>query len=130
MTPKILFVDTDRSFLTHLSARLREHDIHVVEQLGVNGVEDQLRSKPIGIVIIDMERIKGEGIVLIKSIKNAFPCTEIILLTNAEQVPLSIEAMKLGPFEEIYLPLDIHALVRIIQQAQKRWEDSSRHHGI
>jgi hypothetical protein len=38
--------------------------------------------------------------------------------------------MKLGPFEEIYLPLDIHALVRIIQQAQKRWEDSSRHHGI
>ncbi|MGX9366286.1 response regulator [Desulfoplanes sp. PS50] len=130
MTPKILFVDTDRSFLTHLSSRLRQHDIQVVEQLGVNGVEDQLRARPIGIVVIDMERIKGEGIVLIKSIKNTFPRTEIILLTNAEQVSLSIEAMKIGPFEEIYLPLDIHALVKTIKQAQKRWETSSCQSGI
>ncbi len=127
MNPKILFVDTDRSFLAHLSSRLRQHDIQVVEQLGVNGVEEQLRITPIGIVLIDMERIRGEGIVLIKSIKKSFPRTEIVLLTNAEQVPLSIEAMKLGPFEEIYLPLDIRALVKTIKQAQKRWENSSRH---
>ncbi|GAU08072.1 response regulator [Desulfoplanes formicivorans] len=130
MNPKILFVDTDRSFLAHLSSRLRQHDIHVVEQLGVNGVKEQLQTHPIGIVLIDMERIKGEGIMLIKSIKTSFPRTEIILLTNPEQISLSIEAMKLGPFEEIYLPLDIRALVKTIRKAHKRWEDTSRHADI
>jgi DNA-binding NtrC family response regulator len=130
MTPKILFVDTDRSFMTHLSTRLRQHDIQVVEQMGVNGVEEQLRANLIGIVLIDMERIKGEGIVLIKAIKKTSPHAEIILLTNAEQVSLSIEAMKIGPFEEIYLPLDIHALIKTIKMAQERWETSSRQPGI
>ena len=72
-----------------------------------------------------MERIRGEGIALIKSIKNTFPRTEIILLTNPEQVALSIEAMKLGPVEEIYLPVDIQTLITIIIQAQKRWEDNT-----
>jgi DNA-binding NtrC family response regulator len=130
MNPKLLFVDTDRSFLAHLSSRLRQHDIHVVEQLGVNGVQEQLQTQPIGIVLIDMERIKGEGIVLIKSIKTLFPNTEIILLTNPEQIALSIEAMKLGPFEEFYLPLDIRALVKAIKKAHKRWEGASRHADI
>ncbi len=127
MNPTILFVDTDPSFLAHLASRLRQHDIQVVEQLGVNGVEEQLHNHPIGIVLIDMERIKGEGIMLIKSITASFPCMEIILLTNPEQVPLSIEAMKLGPFEEVYLPLDICTLITIIKQAQTRWEKRTHH---
>ena len=124
MKPNILFIETDTAFLQHLSSRLREHGIAVIEHIGVNGVLDQIRSTSVGIVLVDMERMKGEGILLIKSIKNTFPRTEIILLTHTEQVALSIEAMKIGPFEEIYLPLDINILVKTIIRAQKRWENN------
>jgi len=125
MNPKILFVGTDNPFLQHLSSRLRQHDMHVIEHIGVNEALDHVRSTNVSIVLLDMERIRGEGIALIKSIKNTFPRTEIILLTNPEQVALSIEAMKLGPVEEIYLPVDIQTLITIIIQAQKRWEDNT-----
>ncbi|WP_462325755.1 response regulator [Desulfoplanes sp.] len=125
MNPKVLFVETDRTFALHLSSRLREQDILVTEHIGVNGVIDHLRNEPCGIVLIDMERVKGEGIALIKMIKKAFPRKEIILLTNPEQVSLSIEAMKVGPFEELYLPLDTRTLVKTIRQAQQRLESSN-----
>ncbi len=122
MKPEVLFIETDPTFLRHLSSRLREHGIDVVEHLGVNGVLAQLHARRIHVVLMDMEKIKGEGISLIKSIKNTFPRTEFILLTQQEQVALSIEAMKIGFFEEIYLPLDIQLLVTSIIRAWKRRE--------
>jgi len=125
MNPRILFVGTNNAFSQHLASRLRQYDIHVTEHIGVNEVVDHVRSTNVGIVLLDMERIKGEGIALIQNIKNTFPCTEIILLTNPEQVALSIAAMKLSPIEEIYLPLDIQTLIKTIIRAQERWEDNN-----
>jgi DNA-binding NtrC family response regulator len=58
----------------------------------------------------------------LKMIKEIQPYTEVILLTALEEHSLygSIQAMQLGAFDDLLVPLDIHALQKRIQEAFKR----------
>jgi DNA-binding NtrC family response regulator len=59
---------------------------------------------------------------LLKAIKEMKPLTEVILMTPAEGPSLfaSIQAMKLGAFDDLHIPFDMKKLIERITSARQR----------
>ena len=59
---------------------------------------------------------------LLKTIKEMKPLIEVILMTPADGISLlaSIQAMKLGAFDELHIPFDMKKLMERITTARQR----------
>ena len=67
--------------------------------------------------LVALSDLKEEALLLIKNIKSNWPETEVIILTGRGDLALSIQAMKLGAFDDITVPIDVEALLSKIQAA-------------
>ena len=124
MKPRILFVETDTTFLHNLAFRLREHDMHVFEASAVDGVLETIRDHAIGVVLLDLEGLRQQGIELLKEIRSGFPETDVVIIHSPEQVALSIEAMKGGASDDLSIPFALDELLAAIRRGRYRSKNS------
>ncbi len=76
-----------------------------------------LKRKDIDVVLLDLNGLKREGLALLKMIKKMRPAVQVIIINSAEQLSLSIEGMRLGAFDDLFIPLDLEALIERIKEA-------------
>ncbi len=119
---KLLIVEIDDAFRRHLAERLRVENFKVYEACQDTEARQILQRKIIDVVLLGMREFKQGGLMLLKTIKEMKPLIEVILMTPAEGTSLfaSIQAMKLGAFDELHIPFDMKKLIERITAARQR----------
>ena len=114
---RVMFVDTDTTFRKNLCEKIKEKGLEVLMADTVDEALDLLADKDIDVTVLNMKELKANGIHLMSLIKEVRPYTEVVLLTTPSLIHLSIEAMKLGAFDDLLMPPDIGDLQRMIIEA-------------
>jgi len=122
MALKLLITHSDELFRKHLSERLRGENCRVFEASQGTEASDIIQRDNIDIILLGNVGPQENRLSLLRMIKGIKPYIEVILLTEAEEHSFkgAIEAMQLGAFDDILLPVDIQTLLIRIQEAFKR----------
>jgi two-component system response regulator HydG len=122
---KILVVDDQRNMRTTLAMMLRGGGYEVDEaadgaqgrEMGGTGAYD--------VVITDLRMGEYDGIEVLRTIKEAQPMTEVIVMTAYGTIESAVEAMRLGAFDYIQKPFTEQELIVKVSKAL----ESRRLHG-
>lgn len=119
---KLLIVELDDAFRRHLAERLRSENFKVYEACEENEAKQVVQRKIIDVVLLGMREFKQGSLILLKAIKELKPLIEVILMTPTESTSLSasIQAMKLGAFDDLHIPFDMKKLIERIVAAKQR----------
>jgi ActR/RegA family two-component response regulator len=125
---KLLIVEIDDAFRRHLVERLHMENFKVYEACQETEAKQILQRKIIDVVLLGMREFKQGGLMFLKTIKEIKPLIEVILMTPAEGITLfaSIQAMKLGAFDELHIPFDMKKLIERITAARQRKQEREK----
>lgn len=129
MKSKLLLVDNGDFFQQNLAHRLGREGFHLVFARRLVEVKNAIEREEIDVVLLDLSGLKMEGIRIIKAIRNTGAATEIITLNSADQLAFSIDAMKLGAFDDFLIPIEIHPLLDRIKAAVNRKQTRDHRNG-
>ena len=102
--PKLLIVDDQRNMRTTLAMMLRGAGFEVEEaQTGEEGA-DRGAAGAYDLVLTDLRMGSKDGIDVLRSIKEAQPLTEVIVMTAYGTIESAVEAMRFGAFDYIQKP--------------------------
>ena len=125
MKPEILIIDGHSASRQNLAARLGRKGFLVHQAEGIEEAYQAGDLSEVDIVLLDLVGFKEKALQHLTCVKNIFPEAEIILMTNLEQINLSILGMKMGAFDDLLTPVDVSALVSTIMAAWARKRQSS-----
>jgi DNA-binding NtrC family response regulator len=116
---KVLIVDADEAFRANLATQLSRRGVEVLvtddgEQAGRMACSDKADAVLLGVSSHDRSLVAHVG-----RVRKACPRAEVILINHSGDVPLSIEAMKMGAFAELAAPVDMEELedkLRLIRE--------------
>ena len=122
MALKLLIIHTDDLFRGHLAERMRRENYLVFEAHPEAEATNIIQRTNFDVVLLGVTGSYPNTLSLLKTIKGLRPYTEVILVTAMEEHSLygSIQAMELGAFDDLLVPLDITALHNRIQEAYAR----------
>jgi DNA-binding NtrC family response regulator len=122
MPLKLLIIHSDDPFRRQLSERMRFENTVVLEAPSEAEASGMVQQGDFDVVLLGVTGPYQNSLSLLKMIKEIRPYTEVILLTAMEEHSLyaSIQAMQLGAFDDLLVPLDINTLRSRVQDAYKR----------
>ncbi len=122
---RLLIVEMDDAFRRHLAERLRAENFNVYEACQETEARQVIQRKVIDVVLLGMREFKQGGLMLLKAIKEMKPLIEVILMTPSDGASLiaSIQAMKLGAFDDLHIPFDMKKLMERIAAARQRKQE-------
>ena len=121
MALKLLIIHADNDFRRHLSERMRLEKYLVVEAAPEGEAGETIQRINFDVVLLGAAGAHHNSLSLLKRIKEIRPYTEVILLTPLEDHSLygSMQAMQMGAFDDLLIPLDISALHSRIREAYR-----------
>lgn len=128
MNLKLLLVENGIYFQQILGNRFEREGFDLFFARRLAEAKKVISRKKIDVTLLDLSVLKVEGLRIIKAIKHVNPLTEIITINNSELFGLSIDAMKLGAFDDFLIPLDINALIGRIKAAGSQKKENERQH--
>lgn len=128
MAFKLLVIHSDDGFRTQLAERMRLENHSVFEVSSDVEASHVIAEKDFDVILLGVAGPYQNSLSLLKAIKEQQPLTEVILLTPLEEHSLygSIQAMQLGAFDDLLVPLDLHALQNRIREACRRKRERVR----
>lgn len=116
----LLIIENENAFRHNLAQRLRTESYKVFVAQDPVEIKKLLKRKRIEAVLLSLVEMKASGLQLLSLVKELKPSLEVILINASDAVPLSIKGMKLGAFDDFFLPLDYTVLLDRIKQAVSR----------
>ena len=127
---QVLIVEADEDFRRKISERLHLEGATVFEAGSEIEAKDIALNHNLDVVLLGGKGTMQSGLPLLKFIKESRPSIEVILMTPSEHHSLyvSIEAMKLGAFDDLLIPFGMKTLLDRIHAAsrQKKKEETMR----
>jgi DNA-binding NtrC family response regulator len=123
---KLLIVETEDAFRRNMSDRLRLRKCSVLEANDEASAKRIVQRKDIDVVLLGLEGFGYRGLSLLKAIKEIRPLAEVILINPLEELALSIEGMKLGAFDDLWVPFEMETLLERIHQAYRRKQENKK----
>ncbi len=115
-TPTVLVVDDEPLIRFALSERLTEEGYRVVE--AETAAAALARSEDgVDLVLLDYKLPDGDGMSVLKRIKEHDPDTLVILLTAHISVELAVEAMKQGAYHCANKPFNLDEVALLVEKA-------------
>lgn len=123
-----MIIEKDSFLYEHLYGRLGSKDCRIFQYRQPSEIKRILKRKNIDVVLLDFNGLKREGLVLLNMIKKMRPAVQVIIINTAEQLSLSIEGMRLGAFDDLFIPFDLDVLIARITEAfeQKKKVESKK----
>ena len=112
----ILVVDDESLLRLSLRARLAQEGYDLLEAGTATEALEQLASEP-DLVLLDFHLPDGDGLNVLRQIKQRSPDTVVILMTAFSSIENAVEAMKLGVFHYINKPFDVEEIVLLADKA-------------
>ena len=120
MTRKLLIIDDEESLREFLNVLFKEEGFDV--QLADSAAEarQRLSQDSFDLVLCDILMPDGNGLELLKEIKEHTPQTAVVMMTAYSSTKSAVEAMKLGAYQYVAKPFDVEELKVVVHQALEK----------
>jgi two-component system response regulator FixJ len=119
---KVYVIDDDEAMRDSLDFLLGAADFQVVLFESAQNFLDTLSTLDFGCVVSDVRMPGIDGIELLKRLKAGGSLFPVVIMTGHGDVPLAVEAMKLGAMDFLEKPFEDDRLIGMIEAALRRAE--------
>src|SRR5213592_2686225 len=127
---KVYVIDDDEAMRDSLDFLLGSADFHVTLFESAHHFLDTLSSIDFGCVVSDVRMPGIDGIELLKRLKASHSALPVVIMTGHGDVPLAVEAMKLGAVDFLEKPFEDDRLIAMIDTALRQAESSARSEAV
>ncbi|MEM1202859.1 MAG: sigma-54 dependent transcriptional regulator [Acidobacteriota bacterium] len=120
MRSRVLLVDDEQSMLDFLRLLFEEEGYGVQVASSVQSAREVLEGNSFDLVLCDILMPDGNGLELLREIKENSPTTAVIMMTAYTSTKSAIEAMKLGAYNYISKPFDVDELKVVARGALEK----------
>ncbi|GAJ10485.1 unnamed protein product, partial [marine sediment metagenome] len=116
----ILIVDDEEMVRRLLHQKLSSEGYRCEEAGDADQALDELKSKPVALVILDIKMPGKSGTELLPEIKASYPDTAVIMATAITDTRTAIQCMKEGAYDYITKPFNLDEVVLSIDRALEK----------
>jgi two-component system, LuxR family, response regulator FixJ len=127
---KVYVIDDDDAMRDSLDFLLGSADFHVTLFESAHHFLDAVSSIDFGCVISDVRMPGIDGIELLKRMKASHSAFPVVIMTGHGDVPLAVEAMKLGASDFLEKPFEDDRLIGMIDAALRQAESGARSEAV
>ncbi len=120
MKSRLLVVDDEQSLLEFLHLLFEEEGYDVERANSVAEARRTIAAATYDLVLCDILMPDGNGLDLLREIKERQPHTAVIMMTAYTSTKSAIEAMKLGAYNYISKPFDVEELKVVVAKALEK----------
>lgn len=124
---KILVVDDEKDFLDGLKERLELRDVKPSTAASGKEAIEKLKEEEPEVMVLDLKMPGMDGMEVLKTVKKAYPTTQVIILTGHGTEEAKAKAEKLGAYAYMEKPVEMDALVETLNRAHTKFEMVKRH---
>ncbi|MFV0421942.1 histidine kinase [Oleidesulfovibrio sp.] len=132
----VALYDSDRQFVDHLADRLSGLGIACAVCRTTDEIETLLCTGGIDVLVFGSQEVSSAVMRFLARMSRCDDTVQVILMVRKDQVRLSIEGMKNGAFDDIYIPFALDALLgklslavqqrRLLQRRQQSAEQPAK----
>lgn len=115
-TPNVLVVDDEELVRWSLKERFERSGYRVIEA-GTAAEAIQHLAEPIDLVVLDYRLPDGDGLGVLREIKEVDADTPVILMTGYSSVENAVEAMKQGAYDYVNKPFSLDEIQLLAEKA-------------
>src|ERR1700752_165397 len=127
---KVYVIDDDEAMRHSLEFLLSSTDFEVALFESAQAFLDKLGSLDFGCVVSDIRMPGIDGMELLRRIKAGNTRFPVIIMTGHGDVPLAVEAMKLGAVDFLEKPFDDDLLIGMVDSGLKRAEPEAKNDAV
>src|SRR5215211_8697478 len=127
---KVYVIDDDEAMRDSLEFLLGSADFAVTLFESAQHFLDALAEVEFGCVVSDVRMPGIDGIELLKRLKASRSTLPVLIMTGHGDVPLAVEAMKLGAVDFLEKPFEDDRLIGMVDAAIRRAEPAARNEGV
>jgi two-component system, LuxR family, response regulator FixJ len=127
---KVYVIDDDEAMRDSLDFLLGSANFDVTLFESANRFLETLSSTDFGCVISDIRMPGIDGIELLKRLKASRSAFPVLIMTGHGDVPLAVEAMKLGASDFLEKPFEDDRLIGMIEAALRQAESGARSEAV
>ena len=127
---KVYVIDDDEAMRDSLEFMLGSADFDVTLFESAHHFLDTISNTDFGCVVSDVRMPGIDGIELLKRLKATHNALPVVIMTGHGDVPLAVEAMKLGAVDFLEKPFEDDRLIGMIDVALKQAKSSAQSEAI
>jgi two-component system response regulator FixJ len=127
---RVYVIDDDDAMRDSLDFLLSSANFHVSLFESASNFLDALPAIEFGCVVSDVRMPGIDGIELLKRLKAGGSLFPVVIMTGHGDVPLAVEAMKLGAMDFLEKPFEDDRLIGMIETALKQAEPSIKSEAV
>ena len=120
MACRVLFVDDDAALRNSTVQWLQLSGFDVAAAANAEAAFSVASASPPDVVISDVRMPGSDGLTVLRHFTDADPTLPVILVTGHGDVPLAVEAMRLGAYDFLQKPFEPEHLVEVIRKADDK----------
>ncbi|MCE9554147.1 MAG: sigma-54 dependent transcriptional regulator [Planctomycetes bacterium] len=115
--PDLLVIDDDRAVPRLVTRAMEGSGIHVRWAASAEEALSQIRSHLPDVILLDVQMPETSGLEVFESIRRVDQRLPVIFITGSDNSATAIEAMSKGAYDYVLKPLDLPALLELVEKA-------------